>query len=193
MRSFLKQIVFSISILLMLPLIILFKLASLLLNKDSLVMGFSQAVSLLPGKIGVFLRTGFLRFALTHCSPDAVVSFLVLFSQHDTEIEEGVYIGPQCNIGRCKIGKDTLLGSGVHVMSGKEQHNFDDLEKPIKEQGGRFTQVRIGQNCWVGNGALIMANVGDNSVVAAGSVVVNDVPAGAIVGGNPAKVLKMRS
>jgi len=78
----------------------------------------------------------------------------------------------------------------VHIMSGKGQHNFSDPEKPIKDQGGVFTKVIIGENCWLGNGALIMANVGKGSIVAAGSVVVDDVPAGVVVGGNPAKVLR---
>lgn len=192
MRSVIKMLVFALFAVVMLPFTVAFFVMALVLNKDSLIAGFSQCLSLLPGKIGVFLRTGFLRFALKQCSPDAVVSFLVIFSQQDTELMPGCYIGPQCNIGRCKIGRNTLLGSGVHIMSGKGQHNIDDPSKPIKDQGGTFTKVEIGENCWIGNGALVMANVGSNSVVAAGAVVINDVPAGAVVGGNPAKVLKMR-
>ena len=77
-------------------------------------------------------------------------------------------------------------------MSGKEQHNFSDLERPIKEQGGRFQKVRIGQNCWIGNGAMIMANIGANCIVGAGSVVSNDIPDNSIVAGNPARVIKSR-
>jgi len=130
---------------------------------------------------------------MSYCSADAVVSFLTLFSQHDTEISTGVYIGPQCNIGKCKIGQDTLLGSGVHIMSGKGQHNFDDLSKPIKHQGGSFEKITIGQDSWVGNGALIMANIGKHCVVAAGAVVINDVADYSIVAGNPAKVIKKLS
>jgi acetyltransferase-like isoleucine patch superfamily enzyme len=127
---------------------------------------------------------------MTSCAPNVLIGFATLFSQQDTEIDEGVYIGPQCNIGKCAIGKNTLLGSGVHIMSGKGQHNFSDPEKPIKDQGGVFTKVSVGENCWLGNGALVMANIGRGSVVAAGSVVIDDVPAGVIVGGNPAKVLR---
>ena len=93
---------------------------------------------------------------------DAHTSFAALFSQLDTELAAGVYVGPQCNIGKCSIGQDTLLGSGVHIMSGKQQHNFEDIHKPIREQGGTFSKVNIGKNCWIGNNALIMADVGDN-------------------------------
>ena len=67
---------------------------------------------------------------------------------------------------------------------------WEAAEKPIKDQGGVFTKVSVGENCWLGNGALVMANIGRGSVVAAGSVVIDDVPAGVIVGGNPAKVLR---
>jgi acetyltransferase-like isoleucine patch superfamily enzyme len=77
-------------------------------------------------------------------------------------------------------------------MSGKGQHNFDDLDTPIKDQGGVFQKIVIGKNCWLGNGSMIMANIGDGCIVGAGSVVINDVPANSIVAGNPAKVIKSR-
>jgi len=124
------------------------------------------------------------------CGADAFISFLTLFSQRDTEISTGVYIGPQCNIGKCKIGQDTILGSGVHIMSGKGQHNFSDLSKPIKDQGGTFEKVTIGSGSWLGNGSLIMANIGNHCVVAAGAVVIENVADYSIVAGNPAKVIK---
>jgi acetyltransferase-like isoleucine patch superfamily enzyme len=163
------------------------------LKSDSLFSTFSQFLCLIPGKFGSYLRAGFYRFTMKTCSADAVVSFLTLFSQRDTEISTGVYIGPQCNIGKCKIGQDTLLGSGVHIMSGKGQHKFSDLSKPIKDQGGVFSKVMIGSGSWLGNGSLIMANVGNHCVVAAGAVVIDDVADYSIVAGNPAKVIKKLS
>lgn len=190
MKSIIKQMLFTLVAILMLPFTLSYLLLASAVNKDSLLAGYSQLLSLLPGKLGVYLRAGFYRFVFTQCSPDAVISFAVLFSQRDTEIEGGVYVGPQCNIGKCKIGSNTLLGSGVHIMSGKGQHNFDDPTTPIKDQGGVFNKVEIGENCWLGNGALVMANVGKGSVVAAGAVVVDDVPERVVVGGNPAKILK---
>lgn len=190
MKQVLKSVFFWVCAILMLPFTLLFLLLSILFNKDSLIASFSQFLSLLPGKCGVYLRAGFYRFVLRECSPDAFIGFSTLFSHQDTNISYGVYIGPQCNIGKCSIGADTLLGSGVHIMSGKGQHNFSDPSKPIKDQGGVFTKVSIGENCWIGNGALVMANVGPGSIVAAGSVVVEDVPSGVIVGGNPAKILR---
>lgn len=192
MKVFLKQLLFSFSAILMLPLTGLFYLLSLVLPSDPLLAGFSQFLSLIPGKSGVYLRAGFYRFTLTKCSPDAVVSFSALLSQVDTVIEEGCYIGPQCNIGKCKIGKNTLIGSGVHVMSGTGQHDFSDLSTPIKDQGGHFEQITVGEDCWVGNCALIMANIGKGAVIGAGSVVTTDIPDYGIAVGNPAKVIKTR-
>jgi len=95
---------------------------------------------------------------------------MTLFSQHDYEIESGVYIGPQC-----KIGKDVLLGSNVHIMTGKGQHNFTYLKVPIRDQDGTFEKIEIGEDTWIGNGALVMANVGRSCVVAAGSIVIEEV------------------
>jgi virginiamycin A acetyltransferase len=178
--------------LVMAPVVILFKGLNAISQSDGLFSGFSQVLSLIPGKIGCYLRAAFYRFTLSHCPPDVMISFLVLLSQQDTEIATGVYIGPQSNIGKCRIGENTLLGSGVHIMSGKNQHNIGDLDSPIKDQGGTFEKISIGKDCWIGNGALIMANIGDKCVVGAGSVVVNDVPAYSIVGGNPAKIIKNR-
>jgi acetyltransferase-like isoleucine patch superfamily enzyme len=77
-------------------------------------------------------------------------------------------------------------------MSGKGQHNFGNLNLPIKDQGGVFAKISIGENCWIGNGAMIMADIGDGCIVGAGSVVINDIPAHSIVAGNPAKVIKSR-
>ena len=192
MNKLCKNIFFYISILLITPFLIIYWLLSIPHKSDSLFAGFSQFLSLLPGKVGSYLRVGFYHFTLTLCRKDTVISFLVLLSQRDTEIESGVYIGPGCDIGRCKIGKNTLLGSGVHIMSGKEQHKFDDLDTPIKDQGGHFEKITIGDDCWIGNGALILANIGNKCIVGSGSVVVNDVPDFSIVAGNPARIIKSR-
>ncbi|MBO9490476.1 acyltransferase [Endozoicomonas sp. G2_1] len=193
MKELIKQLIFGIFAVLTLPITISYLLLASALNKDALFTAYAQFMSLFPGKIGSFIRTGFYRFVMTDCHPNAVISFATLFSQKDTSIGQGVYIGPQCNIGKCDIGENTLLGSGVHILSGKGQHNIDDLNTPIKDQGGTFSKISIGQDCWLGNGAIIMANVGKHAVVAAGSVVINNVPAYAVVAGNPAKIIRMRN
>lgn len=192
LKSLTKNIFFIISVILISPLLILYRLLNTFYKSDSLFAGFSQFLSLLPGKAGIYLRAAFYRYAMTICSKDAVISFLVLFAQQDTEIGSGVYIGPNCNIGSCKINNNSLLGSGVHIISGKRQHNFSDPDTLIKDQGGVLEKITIGEDCWIGNGALILANIGNKCVIGAGSVVTDTIPAYSIVAGNPARVITSR-
>ena len=192
MRKTVKKVVRLFITLLLSPLILLYLTGCIFLSKDSLFATFAQFLSLFPGITGSYIRVNFFKFVIKKCSTNCRIGFATLFSQVDTEIEEGVYIGPQCNIGACKIEKDCLLGSGVHIMSGKGQHNFNDLDTPIRKQGGTFKKVTIGEDTWIGNGALIMANVGKKCIIAAGSVVVDDVEDYSIIGGNPAKLIRKR-
>lgn len=192
MKEIIKKSASYLSILIVSPVTLSYFILKPLVNKNALFSGFSQFLSLLPGQVGSYIRIGFYRFSMQNCHPNSVISFSTLFSQCDTEIGEGVYIGPQSNIGMCKIGSNCLLGSGVQIMSGKNQHNFTDLDKPIKDQGGKFTKITIGEDTWVGNGALIMANIGHHCVIGAGTVVINDIEDYSIVAGNPAELIKKR-
>ena len=54
----------------------------------------------------------------------------------------------------------------------------------------RYDRVSIGARCWVGEGAIVLADVGADSIVAAGAVVVKPIPAACLAGGNPAQVLR---
>ena len=172
--------------------IILLHLLVKLYNKDGVFVTGSHFLSLLPGRLGSYLRIAFYRHTMTHCSPKTRIGFATLFSQTDTEIEDGVYIGSQCNIGSCRIGQDSLIASGVHITSGRNQHNIDKLDTPIQQQGGHYEKISIGEDCWIGNCAVIMANVGDKSIIGAGAVVVSDIPSSSVAVGNPATVIKSR-
>ena len=191
MKAAIKTLVDTFIIILITPLILGYFVLQLV-NKNAAFSAFSQFLSLFPGTIGSYIRANFYRFTMQYCHPRVVVSFATLFSQHNTQINEGVYIGPQCNIGSSNIGKNVLLGSGVHILSGKGQHNFDDLDTPIKDQGGSFSQITIGEDSWVGNGSIVMANIGKKCIIGAGSVVTQDIEDYSIAVGNPAKVIKKR-
>jgi len=181
-----------IALLAVLPLWLLYVLLSLFSDRDGLFASFSQFLSLIPGKVGSFLRVAFYRLSMSDCSPDCIISFGCLFSQRDTSIASGVYIGPNCNIGSVSIGQNCLLGSGVHLLSGKGQHNITTLEIPIKDQGGSFEKITIGEDSWIGNGAVVMASIGKHTVVGAGAVVSHTFEDNAILGGNPAVLIKTR-
>jgi acetyltransferase-like isoleucine patch superfamily enzyme len=113
----------------------------------------------------------------------------------------GVQVGERAAIGAydfihggggVRIGRDVLLGPFVQVFS--ENHRFDDPERPIIEQGELRAPVVIEDDVWVGASAIILAGVsiGRGAVVAAGAVVREDVPPGAIVAGVPARVVGHR-
>ncbi|NWO07465.1 MAG: acyltransferase [Alteromonadaceae bacterium] len=194
MRHTLKRTIKNLFLLLALPIYGLYLLLSLLGNPDGVFQTCSQTLSLLPGKIGIYLRAAFYRLACPDTSDDILIGFLTVFSHRDTSIHKGVYIGPQCNIGKCTIGENTLLGSGVHILSGNQQHNFSDSQTPIQHQGGNYTKVKIGEDCWIGNSAVVMAGVSDKSIVAAGSVLTRPIEeVGAIWGGNPAAKISSRT
>lgn len=83
--------------------------------------------------------------------------------------------------------------SGTDCMIITENHNYEGKCVPYDETS-ILKKVEIKDNVWFGNRVLVVGNItiGEGAIIAAGAVVVHDVPACAIVGGNPAKVIKYR-
>lgn len=73
-------------------------------------------------------------------------------------------------------------------------HNYQDLDRPIIEQGMVGRPVHIGADVWIGARVIVLPGItiGDGAIVGAGSVVTRDVPTRAIVAGNPARVIRYR-
>jgi acetyltransferase-like isoleucine patch superfamily enzyme len=161
-------------------------------RRDAAFQGCSQFLSLWPGPPGDLLRRAFYGLTLASAARDCSIQFGTTFATPNVRIGHGVYIGAHCNIGSCHIGDDTLLGSHVMVLSGKSQHHFDRLDIPIRHQGGSRRTLSIGRDVWIGNGAILLDDVGDQAIVAAGAVVTRAVEGRAIVGGNPARVIGQR-
>ena len=93
-------------------------------------------------------------------------------------------------IGPVTIGSHVNLAQGITVTA--LNHNFEDKNKRIDEQGVSTKPVVIGDDVWIGANAVILPGVtiGKHAVVAAGAVVTTDVPENTVVGGVPAKVIK---
>ncbi|TWT54678.1 putative acetyltransferase [Rubripirellula amarantea] len=196
-RSKIKQVVKSlcrgISVILVSPLLISFGLGSRITSPDASLESHSQLLSLLPGTTGSYLRVAFYRFTLKLCDPSATISFGTMFSKVGAQIHDNVYIGPRCMIGLVVIDKDTLIGPSVQIPSGRHTHGIQRLDTPIRLQPGRQEQIYIGRDCWIGAASIVLANVADQTVVGAGSIVTKPLPPRRIAAGNPAKVLTQRS
>ena len=119
----------------------------------------------------------------------------------------------RCHEGEVIIGDKTVLGQECtisayrHVRIGEQcviadramfidfDHGVVDVERTIREQGIYMRDVDVGSNVWIGYGACILrgVQVGDNAIVGTNAVVTADVPANAVVGGIPARVIRMRA
>lgn len=111
------------------------------------------------------------------------------------EIGSHTYIGPFCYLGAgggLSIGKNVLVGGYVQFLA--ENHEFGDVSRPIQEQGVSRKGIKVGDNVWIGNQAILVdgIEIGEGSVIGAGSVVTHDVPPHTVVAGNPARVLRKR-
>jgi len=107
-----------------------------------------------------------------------------------------VQIGTNCFIaagsGGLVIGDDVLVSPNCTILTGN--YRFDRLDVPLPQQGTVSKGVRIGQRVWIGANSVVLdgADIGDNVIVSAGSVVSGTIKANSIVLGNPAKVIFTR-
>jgi len=175
-----------------LPALASYWLRASLLGRDRAIEGSTQMLAFLPGLLGQYVRRAFLSRALDQCDPTVTVEYGTLFSQAASRLERNVYIGPRCHLGLVHIERDVLIAAGVHIPSGGATHGISDVAVPIREQPGRRQLVRIGRGSWIGSSAVVLADVGCNTVVAAGAVVTRPLPDGVIAGGVPARIIRTR-
>jgi len=174
------------------PFLVIHLLKVPLLGKDRSLEGSTQLLSLLPGICGDYIRRAFLSWTIRECHPSATVSFGTIFSKAAARIAANAYVGPCCSLGSVTIGRDALIATGVHILSGGRIHGTEDPDLPIREQAGKVEHVTIGEGAWIGAGAVVMADVGPASIVGAGAVVTRAVPERVIAAGVPARVVRSR-
>lgn len=186
MKRLVKKVIFTVCLIITAPLYLLFKIT----GSRSLFAGQGQFLALVPGKTGSYLRVAYYCMTLERCYSQGYIGFGSFFSHPDTEIGIGYYIGAYTIIGKAKIGDHATISSYVSILSGKNQHGYKEIDRPIQEQPGVFRMISIGNNCWIGNGAIVMDDLGVQNVVAAGSVVSQSTGNYVILAGNPAVVLR---
>lgn len=111
------------------------------------------------------------------------------------EIGDDVTLNTGCSLhgeGGIAIDDNVLMGPNVSIVS--VNHHFERIDLDIRDQGYRYSPVKIERDVWIGANAVILAGVtvGSGAVIAAGAIVTKDVLDMAIVGGIPAKVLGSR-
>jgi acetyltransferase-like isoleucine patch superfamily enzyme len=104
-------------------------------------------------------------------------------------------IGQECTISafqHVSIGRECVIADRVMLID--FDHGVVEVERPIREQGIYKRNTSVGNNVWIGYGACILrgVSVGDNAIIGTGAVVTSDVPANAVVGGVPARLIRMR-
>lgn len=110
---------------------------------------------------------------------------------HNVHFGKGVYANFNLTVvddTHIYVGDHTMIGPNVTIATGGHP-----VLPALRERGMQYNMpVRIGVNCWIGAGALIMpgVTVGDNSVIGAGSVVTRDIPENVVAVGNPCRVMR---
>lgn len=117
-----------------------------------------------------------------------------------SEQGKGVTLGEWCQVGfysTLNAGYGLLLGNyviiGPNVQMNNYNHCYERTDVPIRFQGGYGRQTTVGDDCWIGTGAIILGTtLGQGCVVGAGALVNRDFPEFSVLAGVPAKIIKNR-
>lgn len=109
---------------------------------------------------------------------------------------DNIYVGPGASFwatGGLQIDDNVIFGPNVVIHT--SNHRYDEAESIPYDGVTILRPVHVCQNVWIGANVLITPGVtiNEGAVVAMGAVITKDVPSGAVVGGNPAKILKYRN
>ena len=152
-----------------------------------------SSTAYIGGGFSKFVRGFSTRLIVPFCGKNINVEKNAVFSSQ-ISIGNNSGIGINANIsGAVSIGNDVMMGPNCTIYS--RNHRFDNIGIPMRLQG--FTEERpvtIDDDVWIGGNVTIMAGVhiGKGAILGAAAVVTKDVPPYAIVGGNPAKIIRYR-
>jgi acetyltransferase-like isoleucine patch superfamily enzyme len=154
----------------------------------------SELLAGFPFAFGFKLRRAVYRRILPKVGDDVVLLHGVVIDDPRTTIGNDVWVSFGSYIEYAFIEDHVLIGQHVVLLAGKKHHNIDRIDIPIKLQGNPPKEpITIGRGVWIGANATVMADVGHDAIVGAGSVVTKPVPPFAIVAGNPARIIRMRT
>lgn len=163
----------------------------ILLHKFISFYAISLRIAYVPYRLGEQIRFHFYKRTLKHVGKNVLFSFGTVFTNKEITIGNNVRFGPFNTIGNADFGDNILIAQYVHFMSGSHQHGYkrDEL---IMNQSGLPKKIYIGSDVWIGVNSVIMNDVGEGSVVGAGSIVVSSIENYSIAVGNPCKRIRER-
>lgn len=139
------------------------------------------------------LRGVFAKRILSSCGLDPNIDRGATFG-HEVSLGDYSNIGYMCEVhGKVFVGSHVMMAPRVRIYT--VNHRTDSLDIPMDLQGNdEMNPVSIGDDCWIGDGAIILpgVHIGSHSIVGAGAVVTKSFPDFSVIGGVPAKCIKMR-
>lgn len=121
-----------------------------------------------------------------------VTEYCRIIGEPHISIGDDFYANAHCHfLGDISIGKGVMIGPKVVIWG--RNHGME-IGIPMKKQPSIAQKIEIGDDVWIGAGAIVLAGVsiGEGAVIGAGAVVTKSIPAYSIAVGNPAKVIKTR-
>lgn len=186
-RGALKWLTFTVALVLASPFILAARIEQAVSGGESVFVAQGQLLALVPGLPGSYLRSAYYYGTLDRCSSEVHIGFGSFFTHRHASLGANVAMGAYCVLGHVDIGDQVMMASRVSIPSGKSQHLGSGGELSAAP---RFERIAVGGQSWIGEGAIILAQVGSHCIVSAGAVVINDAPSGHLIGGNPAKPIR---
>ena len=120
------------------------------------------------------------------------------YSPQNIRLDKYVHIGNNNRFyedAEISIGEGTIISDDCVFRTASHYYDGDDLRMLPYDERVICRPIAIEKNCWIGMGTIILSGIviGEGAVVGAGSVVTKSVPKGAVIAGNPAKIIKYRN
>jgi acetyltransferase-like isoleucine patch superfamily enzyme len=187
-KQLLKRALFGLALAIVWPLCFIAWLERMLGKGEDVFQFCAQCLAIMPGLPGAYLRGAYYFGSLEHCDWEVRIGFGSIFVKRAARISKHASLGNYCVVGHADIGQAVMVGSRVSIPSGKRQH-LDEAGRLSGSQG-QFDRVTIGARSWVGEGAIVLVDVGEDCIIGAGAVVSHAVPMRSLVSGNPARVVR---